>query len=173
MLMILLILLFPGEFATSQAAGCVSYPPRTLVRMFNKPQTEALLAFFPKELRGIARQSVEFGPDKSQASAVYGNNQFKVHVQDDAEQAYKQVVDFERQYAILDYEDKDSVIRFSQVRSGYKTLNKVDKRNRQCSITFVYENRYIIQIEGLNHQTPYRLWRYLELYKLKPMENAN
>lgn len=168
MLTIIWIFLFSGQLPWHAAPDitCHSTEKKTSMQS-HYGQSELLLSLFPDELRGINRGIITLNADKSEASAIYGHNQFRISVQDDALKNYKGVQLFEQRYANPLSVDTDSLAQFTQVRSGFKTLNQVDKTRRQSSITFVYEKRYIIRIEGLDHQTPYRLWKYMELHKLK------
>jgi hypothetical protein len=54
------------------------------------------------------------------------------------------------------------------VRDGYKTITTINPEI--ISISFVFKHRYIFKIAGIDRQTPYMVWRFLELNKFHELQ---
>src|SRR5690606_7643233 len=122
-----------------------------------------LEAVFPKQLSGLERTNVIHNPLEGGATASYGDNKYMVNIIDDLRYDYLNVYLFNGRYQKAGKTDK-RIVR--TVRDGYKTIATIDKKGI-TSISFVFKHRFLITITGNQKQTPYMVWRFLELNKFQ------
>jgi hypothetical protein len=126
--------------------------------------SEQLSFAFPNQLSGLKKTHVQLDQNGASATAFYGNNQYQITIIDDLENHYSNIRSFYRRYRNL-----DSTKAIASVRDGYKTITIIRPEIEITSISFVFKKRYLIHITGTN-KTPYMVWRFLELNKLKKLQ---
>lgn len=119
---------------------------------------------FPESLNGLNRTSIKLDQKIGSASAFYGNHQYEISIIDDLRNDYSNTYIFDKKYRGMD-QVKKGERKIKSVRDGYKTITTVQEEMRTTSIFFIYKNRYLFKITGTNNQTPYMVWRFLELNK--------
>lgn len=122
---------------------------------------EELSAIFPKRLGGLEKTVVKLDQATGTATAFYGNK-YKISITDDLRNNFSNVHLFKREYRKIDDNLVDGKI-IKIVRDGYKTITTINPEI--ISISFVFKHRYIFKIAGIDRQTPYMVWRFLELNK--------
>jgi hypothetical protein len=108
---------------------------------------------------------MKFDENKGGVTAFYGDNQFEINIIDDLPNNYSNVDSFDRKYRRL---DSDNMIK--SVRDGYRTITTIKPAVGVTSISFVYKKRYLFTITGTHKQTPYMVWRFLELNKFQKLQ---
>jgi len=127
--------------------------------------TEQLALFLPDELKSFKRNRLRQVPKEHKVISNYGADEFVLTIQDAAKDNYKGIEEFNDTYYKTSL--SETLIRFPKVRSGFRTITEI---RDEATIAFVFNERFIITISGLNNQTPTRLWTYLELSKLRPLD---
>lgn len=125
---------------------------------------EQLSDIFPKQLGGLEKTNIKLDQTTGTATAFYGRNKYEISITDDLRNNLSNIYLFKRKYRqITNNAVGEKIIK--TVRDGYKTITTLEN-SETTSISFVFKQRYIIKITGTNHQTPYMVWRFLELNKL-------
>lgn len=136
---------------------------------FVRPNKQQLLTptqlatVFPKQLSGLERVNIKQDPLERSATAFYGDNKYTINIIDDLQHDYSNVYLFNRRYQKAGRADEKTI---RTVRDGYKTTATIDEEGI-TSISFVFKHRYLVTITGNKKQTPYMVWRFLELNKFK------
>lgn len=125
---------------------------------------EQLSSVFPNQLSGLKKTHIKLDQNTASATAFYGENQYEINIIDDLKNKYSNIQSFNRKYIKL-----DSTKTIKSVRDGYKTITVIQPEIGITSISFVFKKRYLISITGTNKQTPYMVWRFLELNKFQKL----
>lgn len=124
-----------------------------------------LLSVFPDQLSGLKKNSTKLNDNKRGVTAIYGDNQFEINIIDDLSNNYSNVHTFDEKYKRL-----DSGNMIKSVRDGYRTITTILPEGGETSISFVFKKRYLITVTGTHKQTPYMVWRFLELNKFQKLQ---
>lgn len=142
---------------------------QTGITYFSDSQTfsaEQLGARFPDILSGLKLTSLEIKPEKQTAIAYYGKNKYKVSITDDFYSHFWRIGEFTEKYNSFGPSAIDKK-HIATVRDGYKTITVIEKDS--ISVSFVFKKRYLFVITGYQHQTPYMVWRFLELNNFRKL----
>jgi hypothetical protein len=123
---------------------------------------EELSAIFPKRLGGLEKTAVKLDQATGTATAFYGNK-YEISITDDLRNNFSNVHLFKKEYRKIDDNLVEGKI-IKTVRDGYKTITTI-KDPETISISFAFKHRYMFTIVGIDRQTPYMVWRFLELNK--------
>lgn len=126
---------------------------------------DQLSAVFPTQLNGLKRTRIKHDQEAASATAYYGDNQYEINIIDDQQNNYSSIHEFNRKYRKL---DSNNTIK--SVRDGYKTIMILQPEVGITSITFVFKKRYLMSVTGTDKQTPYMVWRFLELNKFQKLD---
>ena len=127
---------------------------------------EELSAIFPKQLGGLEKTTVKLDQATGTATAFYGNK-YEISITDDLRNNFSNVHLFKREYRKIDNNILEGKL-IKTVRDGYKTIATISPEI--TSISFVFKHRYIFTIAGIDRQTPYMVWRFLELNKFQDLQ---
>ncbi len=123
---------------------------------------EKLSIVFPKQLGGLSRTGIKLDKIVGSATAFYGYNKYEISIIDDLRNSFSNILLFNRNYRKLNESEVERTIK--TVRDGYKTITTIENAET-TSISFVFKKRYLFKVTGTNKQTPYMVWRFLELNK--------
>jgi hypothetical protein len=126
-----------------------------------------LAIVFPKQLSGLKKTNIKLNFIENSATAVYGDNKYTISIIDDSQHHFTHIKVFNKKYRNTGNPEIIQTIR--TVRDGYKTIATIDDTGI-TSISFVFKHRYLFTITGNNRQTPYRVWRFLELNKFHNLQ---
>jgi hypothetical protein len=127
---------------------------------------EQLSVIFPKQLGGIEKTAIKLDQTTGTATAFYGNK-YEISITDDLRNNFSNIHLFKKEYRKLN----DNIVEgkiIKTVRDGYKTITTINPEI--ISISFVFKHRYIFKIAGIDRQTPYMVWRFLELNKFHELQ---
>lgn len=123
---------------------------------------------FPKQLGGLEKTDVKLDQTTGTTIAVYGNDKYEISITDDLRNNFSNIHLFKREYSKLN-NDITEEKTIKTVRDGYKTITTFEN-SKITSISFIFKHRYIFKITGTNKQTPYMIWRFLELNKFHDLQ---
>lgn len=126
-----------------------------------------LAAIFPAQLSGLEKTIVNLNPKEDSATAFYGNNKYTIRIIDDLQHNYANLNLFNKRYQTKVQKKVKQTIK--TVRDGYKTIATINDSG-VTSISFVFKDRYLFTITGNDKQTPYMVWRFLELNKFQTLQ---
>jgi hypothetical protein len=129
---------------------------------------QQLASVFPDQFSGLKKNNTKLDQIEGSATAFYGNNKYEIKIIDDLKNHYSNIYLFNKKYRKLDKSETGKKT-IKTVRDGYKTITTIDESGI-TSITFVFKHRYLFTITGTNKQTPYMVWRFLELNKFHKLQ---
>lgn len=128
---------------------------------------QQLSAIFPKQLGGLEKTDIKLDQTTGTATAFYGNK-YEVSITDDLRNHFSNIYLFKGEYGKVEGNPIGEEI-IKTVRDGYRTITKIQNPGI-TSISFIFKHRYIFKIVGLDRQTPYMVWRFLELNKFHDLQ---
>ena len=136
---------------------------------------EQIENFFPEQLGDYKRFNVDFSLLKSNetASATYvKNNDFNhtlVYTLEDGMRKKSAILkNFEASYA-SELKGPEGTEYIKKVRDGYKTIAFLQPKINRNSLSFVYKNRFILSLGGV--ENPDALWQYVHKEDLEKLDN--
>lgn len=121
---------------------------------------------FPAVSKRLNLNNLKINRENYSVTAFYGNHKYKIKVTDDLQNKFKNVNGFTERYKIVGSTDSDKT-QVATVRDGYKTITKIEKDS--ISLSFIFKKRYFFEITSYQDNTPYQVWRFLELSNFRQL----
>ena len=121
---------------------------------------------FPEVLKGLKLFNLEINRESYSVTAFYGEHNYKIRITDALQNKLQIINTFNEKYASIVSNSSDKR-QIATVRDGYKSITTIEKDS--ISISFVFKKRYLFEVTSYQHDTPYKVWRFLELSNFKTL----